>query len=51
MILSYGAQLIAAVGREKLFQPDWKKLFDQQSMKEQVNAIVRGVQRRDFERK
>ncbi len=40
--LSDGAKLIAGVGREKLFQPDWKKLFDPESVKQQVDAIVRG---------
>jgi len=40
--LSDGAKLIAGVGRQKLFQPDWKKLFDPQSVKEQVDTIVRG---------
>ena len=39
---SDGAKLIAEVGREKLFQPDWKKLFDPQSVKQQVDAIVAG---------
>lgn len=40
--LSDGAKLIAGVGNKKLFQPDWKKLFDPQSVKEQVETIVRG---------
>jgi hypothetical protein len=40
--LSDGAKLLAGVEREKLFRPDWKKLFDPQSVKEQVEAIVRG---------
>lgn len=40
--LSDGAKLIAGVGREKLFQADWKKLFEPQSVRRQVDAIVRG---------
>lgn len=39
---SDGAKLIAEVGRERLFQPDWKRLFEPQSVKQQVDAIVRG---------
>jgi hypothetical protein len=39
---SDGAKLIAEVGRQKLFQPDWTKLFEPQSVKEQVDAIVAG---------
>lgn len=27
--------------RERLFQPGWKKLFEPESVKEQVEAIVR----------
>jgi hypothetical protein len=40
--LSDGAKLIAGVGRERLFQPDWRRLFEPQSVKEQVATIVRG---------
>ena len=40
--LSDGAKLIAGVSREKLFQPDWRKLFEPTSVKQQVEAIVRG---------
>ncbi len=40
--LSDGAKLIAGYGGKRLFQPDWKKLFDSQSVREQVETIVRG---------
>lgn len=40
--LSDGARLIAGYGRERLFKPDWKELFDLPSVKQQVETIVRG---------
>ena len=40
--LSDGAKLIAGFGRERMFNPDWKKLFDLSSVKQQVETIVRG---------
>ena len=40
--LSDGAKLIAGFGGKQLFQPDWKKLFDLKSVREQVETIVRG---------
>jgi len=40
--LSDGAKLIAGYGGKRLFQPDWKKLFDSKSVREQVETIVRG---------
>jgi hypothetical protein len=39
---SDGAKLIAEYGRDKLLQPDWKKLFEPESVKEQVQRIVKG---------
>ena len=40
--LSDGARLIAGFGRERMFNPDWKELFDLSSVKQQVETIVRG---------
>ncbi len=40
--LSDGAKLIAGFGRERLFKPNWKELFDPSSVREQVETIVRG---------
>ena len=40
--LSDGAKLIAGFGRARMFNPDWKKLFDHASVREQVETIVRG---------
>jgi len=40
--LSDGAKLIAGYGGKRLFHPDWKKLFDSKSVREQVETIVRG---------
>ena len=39
---SDGAKLIMQYGRERLLQPDWKRLFDPDSVKEQVRTIVSG---------
>lgn len=39
---SDGAKLVMQYGRERLLQPDWKKLFEPESIREQVNAIVSG---------
>lgn len=39
---SDGALLIKEYGRRALFKPDWKKLFEPESVKEQVKAIVAG---------
>jgi hypothetical protein len=39
---SDGAKLIAEFGRERILQPDWKKVFEPESVKEQVKAIVEG---------
>lgn len=41
---SDGAKLIIEYGRERLIRPDWKKLFEPESVKDQVKAIVRGRQ-------
>ena len=40
--LSDGAKLIAGFGRERMFNPNWKELFDLSSVKQQVETIVRG---------
>jgi D-apionate oxidoisomerase len=40
--LSDGAKLIGDYGIKHLIQPDWKKLFEPESVKDQVRAIVRG---------
>ena len=42
---SDGAKLIIEYGRERVLQPDWKKVFEPESVKEQVTAIVNGSQR------
>ncbi len=39
---SDGAKLIAEYGRGQLLQPDWKKLFAPESVREQVERIVKG---------
>lgn len=40
--LSDGAKLIAEYGRPRVFQADWKKVFEPESVKEQVRVIVSG---------
>ena len=40
---SDGAKLIIEHGRSLLFKPDWKRVFEPESVKEQVTAIVRGT--------
>jgi D-apionate oxidoisomerase len=40
--LSDGAKLIAEFGRQRVLRPDWKKVFEPDSVKEQVRAIVEG---------
>ncbi len=40
--LSDGAKLIAGYGRDRMFNPNWKELFDLSSVKQQVETIVRG---------
>ncbi len=39
---SDGARLIAEFGRQRVLQPDWKKVFEPESVKEQVRVIVSG---------
>jgi D-apionate oxidoisomerase len=39
---SDGAKLIAEYGRRHLLKPDWKKLFEPASVREQVRTIVSG---------
>jgi hypothetical protein len=39
---SDGAKLIIEYGKQHLFRPDWKRVFEPQSVKEQVKAIVTG---------
>ncbi len=40
---SDGAKLIAEFGRRQVLRPDWKKVFEPESVKEQVKAIVTGT--------
>jgi D-apionate oxidoisomerase len=40
--LSDGAKLAVARARDAIFQPDWKRVFEPESVLEQVNAIVQG---------
>ena len=40
---SDGAKLIAEFGRQRVLQPDWKKVFEPDSVMEQVKAIVAGA--------
>jgi hypothetical protein len=39
---SDGARLIAEYGRPRVFKADWKKVFEPESVKEQVRVIVSG---------
>jgi hypothetical protein len=39
---SDGAKLIIEHGKKLIFQPDWQKVFEPESVKEQVEAIVSG---------
>jgi hypothetical protein len=39
---SDGALLISQIGEKNLIQPDWKKLFEPESVKKQVQMIVEG---------
>lgn len=39
---SDGAKLIMQYGRDRILRPDWKKVFEPESVKEQVKAIVSG---------
>lgn len=41
---SDGAKLIIEHGKKLIFQPDWQKVFEPESVKEQVEAIVSGRQ-------
>ncbi len=40
--LSDGAKLAVERGKKSLFQPDWKQVFEPESVMEQVRAIVEG---------
>ncbi len=40
---SDGAKLISAYGQQRIFQPDWLKLFEPESVKEQTQMIVKGT--------
>jgi len=40
---SDGAKLIIEYGKKRLFQPDWKSLFEPEEVKNQVKLIVQGV--------
>jgi hypothetical protein len=39
---SDGAKLIIEYGRERIIRPDWKKVFEPESIREQVQTIVQG---------
>ena len=39
---SDGARLIAEYGRERVLQPDWRRVFEPESVMEQVKVIVSG---------
>jgi hypothetical protein len=39
---SDGAKLIIEYGKKRIIQPDWKKVFEPESVREQVEAIVKG---------
>lgn len=39
---SDGAKLIADYGEQRIFQPDWLKLFEPDSVREQTKMIVAG---------
>ncbi|MCX8157266.1 MAG: NAD(P)-binding domain-containing protein [Verrucomicrobiae bacterium] len=39
---SDGAKLIAEYGQQRIFQPDWKKVFEPEDVRAQVRAIVEG---------
>jgi len=39
---SDGAKLIAEYGQQQVLQPDWKKVFEPESVKQQVQVIVSG---------
>jgi hypothetical protein len=39
---SDGAKLIAEYGRQRVLKPDWKRVFEPESVREQVKAIVAG---------
>lgn len=39
---SDGAKLIIEYGRQRVLQPDWKKVFEPESVREQVRTIVSG---------
>ena len=40
---SDGAKLIIDYGKKRLFRDDWKRVFEPESVQEQVKAIVEGV--------
>jgi len=40
---SDGAKLIADYGRERLLQPEWKRVFEPERVREQCRAIVNGT--------
>ncbi len=40
---SDGAKLIATYGRHRVLRPDWKSVFEPESVKEQVKVIVSGI--------
>lgn len=40
---SDGAQLISGFGQDRILQPDWKKLFEPESVKQQTQMIVQGT--------
>lgn len=43
--LSDGAKMAVARARERIFQPDWKKVFEPENVMAEVRAITRGITR------
>jgi D-apionate oxidoisomerase len=41
--LSDGAKLAVARARERIFQPDWRKVFEPENVMEEVKAITQGI--------
>lgn len=41
--LSDGAKMAVSRARERIFQPDWKKVFEPENVMEEVKAITQGI--------
>ncbi len=44
---SDGAKLISAYGQEQIFQPDWLKVFEPHSVREQTRMIIEGTSKQN----